>query len=251
MNISDVIGDIKKRLSLETIALPYTQPIETVLTDIIQTSVRTFSQFKPWEREGYCHIKDLRSPDDMSKKMNIYILPEDLTRTHVREAEAYMASSQYQDMEATTNAFTSGTPFVGFGAYYPQDIMNATVTGAAINKYAGVTSRPQTSRWLGFNKIQLFDFPGDAFIRFVVKCDHASVETIPDSCRESFMDLAILDVKASIYNALKNMNNTGGAFKETQVRIDDWSGAEDARNALVEKWTNTFHFDDPDLIQFF
>lgn len=252
MNISDVIGDIKMSLGLETIALPFKEPTEKVLKDIIQTSVRTFSQVKPLIREGYETIKNLRSPDEWSKKMNIYILPESLTRTPVSYAEASIATSQLQSDEVATNSFTVGTPFVGFGSYYPQDILNATQTGAAINKYAGVTSRPPTSEWKGYNKIQLFDFPGDALVHFVVKCDHdPSLETIPESCRESFIELATLDVKRTLYNMLKNMNQTGGAFKEIQLRIDDWSGAEDARNQLVEKWTNTFHFDEIDLIQFF
>ena len=252
MNISDVINDIKLGLGLETIALPFDKPTEVVLQEIIQISVRTFSQFKPWVREGYEYIKNLRSPDEFSRKLNIYVLPGDLTRTPVQYAEASMASSQYQDAEAATNAFTIGTPFVGFGSYYPQDILNATMTGAAINKYAGVTSRPQTSKWLGFNKIQLFDFPDESLVRFTVKCDHdPSLETIPVSCRESFMELAVLDVKRTLFNLLKNMNNVGSAFKEIQLRIDDWSGADDARNALVEKWTNTFHLDEIDLVQFF
>ena len=239
-------------LGLETIALPFNKPTEIVLKEIIQTSVRTFSQFKPQIREGYETIKNLRSPDEFSKKLNIYILPESLTVTPVQYADAYLASSQYQYEDASINAFTVGSPFVGFGSYYPQDIINATQTGAAINKYAGVTSRPQTSKWLGYNKIQLFDFPGDSLVRFVVKCDHdLSLESIPVSCRESFIELATLDVKRTLYRMLKNMNNVGSAFKEIQLRIDDWSGAEDARNALVEKWTNTFHFDEIDLIQFF
>lgn len=252
MNISDVIGDIKMTLGLETIALPFDQPTENVLRDIIKTSVRTFSQFKPWIREGYETIKNLRSPDDMSKKLGIYVLPGDLTRTPVQYAEACIASSQLSSDVVATNSFTVGSPFVGFGSYYPQDILNATQTGAAINKYAGVTSRPQTSEWLGFNKIRLFDYPADALVHFVVKCDHdPSLETIPESCRESFIELATLDVKRTLYSMLKNMNQVGSAFKEIQLRIDDWSGAEDARNQLVEKWTNTFHFDEIDWITFF
>jgi hypothetical protein len=65
------------------------------------------------------------------------------------------------------------------------------------------------------------------------------------------MELAILDVQRTLYNQLKNMNNVGGAFKEIQLKIDDWSGAEAARKELIDKWTNTFHFDNLDLVQFF
>ena len=65
------------------------------------------------------------------------------------------------------------------------------------------------------------------------------------------MELATLDVKRTLFSALKNMNNVGSAFKEIQLRIDDWSGAEGERKSLIDKWTGTFHFDDLDLVQFF
>lgn len=252
MNISEAINDIKMSLGLETIALPFNEPTEIVIQKILEMSVRTFSQFKPLIRETYELRKNLRSPSEADAKMGIYILPSSVTITPVQYADAYMASSEYQEAEAAVNAFTVGSPFVGFGSYYPQDIMNATSTGAAINKYAGVTSKPQTSEWLGYNKIRLYDFPENSYVRFVVKCDHdPSLETIPVSCRESFMELATLDVKRTLYGALKNMNNVGSAFKEIQLRIDDWSGAEEARKSLIDKWTSTFHYDDLDLIQFF
>lgn len=252
MNISDVINDIKIVCGLNTIALPFKEPTETVIKDILKTSIHTFSRFKPYVKEGYAERKDLRSPSDAFKAQSIYYLPETLTTTPVHSAEAYVASAENQSGELTTNAFTVGSPFVGFGAYFPQDILNATSTGVAINKYAGITASVPTSKWLGYNKIQLFNFPENIFIRFIVHCDHdLSGETIPESCVESFMELATLDVQRTLYNQLKNMNNVGSAFKEIQLKIDDWANAEQARKELVDKWTGVFHFDDLDLVQFF
>jgi len=253
LNISEVIQDIKEPCGLETIALPFDKPTEVVLAEIIKTSVHTFSQFKPWIRESDAAIKDLQSPSEFARKQGIYILPPDLTRTHVSWADAYLTTAQLDGGQAVAaNSFTVGSPFVGFGSYYPQDILNATMTGAAINKYAGVTSRPQTSEWLGFNKIKLYDHPDDGFVHFIAKCDHdPSLETIPESCRESFIQLATLDVQRTLYNKLKNMIHTGGAFKDSQLDISSWSGAEEERKALVKEWTGTFHFDDIDLITFF
>ena len=130
--------------------------------------------------------------------------------------------------------------------------MNATVTGAAINKYAGVTSRQPSSKWLGYNRIQLFDFPDKCWIRFVVKCEHdLSGETIQESQVESFMQLAELDLKRFLYNSLKNMTSVGSGFKDIQLKIDDWASAESERNALIEKWEGRYYLDDDDLIQFF
>ena len=252
MNISEVINDIKLSESLNTIALPFKEPTEVVLKEILEMSIREFSRFKPCIKEGYEMIKNLRSPDDTSKKIGIYFLPEKLTTTKVKEASAYIASSELQDNETTTNAFTVGSPFVGFGSYYPQDILDATITGAAINKYAGITSKPATSKWLGYNQIQLIDFPKNACVKFVVKCDHdLNGETIPESCVSSFMQLATLDVQRTLYKTLNNMTNVGSAFKEIQLKIDDWSGAADKRDQLIKEWTDSFHLDDLDLVQFF
>ena len=148
MNISDCINDIKLSHGLNAIALPFKQPVEVVLADIIKTSIRTFSRFKPWIRECYESRLNLIEKYPGSGDLGIYMLPAAITTTEVFTAAAYYASSKYQSGEVTSNTFTIGSPFVGFGSYYPQDILNATQTGDAINKYAGVTSRPQTSRWL-------------------------------------------------------------------------------------------------------
>jgi hypothetical protein len=252
MNLSDVINDIKIRLGLNAIALPFNKPTEIVIREILQGTIRTYSQFKPFEREGAYPKNALKSPSDHDRKIGIFILPQDLTITPVQYADAFPLSQISYDDQATTNPFTIGSPFVGFGSYYPQDIMNAELTGAAINKFIGVTSTTATSRWLGYNKIQLFNFPDDALIRFVVRCDHdPQGESIPISCRESFMELAVLDVEMTLYNLLKNMNNVGSAFKEIQLKIDEWSSAEGNRKTLIDKWTETFHLDQIDLIEFF
>ena len=253
MNISDCINDIKLSHGLNAIALPFKQPVEVVLADIIKTSIRTFSRFKPWIRECYESRLNLIEKYPGSGDLGIYMLPAAITTTEVFTAAAYYASSKYQSGEVTSNTFTIGSPFVGFGSYYPQDILNAVSTGAAVNKYAGITSQPQTSQWQGYNTIQLFDMPKDAYIHFIAECQHdLTGETIPESQVESFMHLATLDVERTLYSQLKNMVNVGSAYKETQLKIDEWSGAEATRNELVEQWRQTFHLDRiEDLVQFF
>jgi hypothetical protein len=54
-----------------------------------------------------------------------------------------------------------------------------------------------------------------------------------------------------LYNNLVNFDNVGGALKQIKLPIDRWSGASDKRDALLEKWTESFHLDEHDLIQFF
>ena len=79
MNITDIINDIKLTEGLNTVSLPYKDPIEVVLAQIIKTSIRTFSRYKPQIKDGYAMMNNLRSPDDASRNIGIYILPESLT----------------------------------------------------------------------------------------------------------------------------------------------------------------------------
>jgi len=252
MNITEVINDIVLSQGLHTIALPFNQPVEKVIQDILAMTAREYSEFKPYTQEVYELRQNLRSPSVMAAKGNIYLLPPEATRTKVRTAKADAVSNEYQSEEATTNAFTVGTPFVGFGSYYPQDILSATNTGAAINKFAGVTSQLPVSTYLGFNKIQLFNFPDKCLIKFTVERNHdPSLMTIPDTCYESFIELATLDVQRTLYATLKNMQNVGSAYKEIQLKIDEWSGAESAQKELLKDWRGKFHLDKIELVQFF
>lgn len=253
MNISDCVNDIKTTLGLNTIALPFNEPIETVIQNILKTSIRTFSRFKPLVKECYIKRSDLKESYDGSGRLGIYVLPASMTTTDVFEAYATVVDNSFLNTQTNSDAFSTGVPFIGFGSYYPQDMMNAVMTGAAINKYLGVTVVEPTSRWLGHNTFQLYNTPQDATLYIEVKCQHdLTGETIEESLVESFMKLATLDVERTLYNNLKNMNNVGSAFKEIQLKIDDWSGAQQQRDELVQQWTASFHLDEiEDLVQFF
>jgi hypothetical protein len=253
MNITDVVNDIKFSQGLNEIALPYKAPVENVIQEILKITVREWSELKPYIRECETSKELLYSPSEFLKKNDIYILPSDLTITRVKTAWAVPCSSQYQTQEAMTNTFTVGTPFVGFGSYYPQDITNATMTGAAINKYAGVTSQQPTTRYLGNNRIKFFNFPDRCAIKITAKCYHEpSLETIPDTQYLSFVELATLDVQRTLYNNLKNMENVGSAFKDIQTKIGEWSGAEQAQKDWLKNAKERFHIDDiAELVQFF
>ena len=73
-----LINDIKIKEGLQNISLPFKEPIEVVLQEVIQTSVRTFSHYKPLEKECYTGKDGLKSPDDSAKKFDIYYIPTDI-----------------------------------------------------------------------------------------------------------------------------------------------------------------------------
>lgn len=254
MNMSKLINDKKIENGLTTIALPFDQPIETIMKEVVKVAIHTFSHYKKAEKGFMELVSNLRSPDEDSKRIGVFYIPEFLSMTEVHDVYAVPVSfSNWRRGEAAINTFTVGSPFVGFGTYYPQDILNAIATGAAINKYAGVTNNPQTSEWLGYNKIRLYNYPADSLVFFVAKCDHEeSGETIPASQEEAFKDLFELVLQKTLYNHLKNVNNHGSAFKEYQYKIDEWASADEQLKNMRKEWRDTAHLDDiEDTVQFF
>lgn len=252
MNMTKVINDIKMLLGLQTIALPYKEPVEVVIQEILQGSIRTYSHFKPYKKEAYDIPSRLKSPSEIERKQGIFYIPAALTTTPVHEAYAELAEYVSDDANVSINSFTVGSPFVGYGSYTPQDIVNATMTGAAVNKYIGITNAPFMCKWLGDNKVKLYNVPQQCLIKFVAKVDHdLNGETIQESCVESFKQLAILDVKMHLYNVLINMQNVGAAHKNIQMAIERWSSAESDREKLLEQWTDTFHLDEIDELMLF
>ena len=254
MNMSNAISRMKTSLGLQTIALPFDKPPELVLKEAFEASVQVFSKYKKGERKAVELISNLRYRNDNEKAMGIFFIPDALQKTDVYDCYAQPASqTNWRRGETAINAFTVGSPFVGFGTYYPQDILNAVGTGAAINKYAGVTTNPPTSEWLGYNQIRLYNFPSDGAALFVAKCEHdPSGETIPASQEEAFRKLFSLDAKRTLYAHLKNLDGMGSAYKEIRLKLEDWAAAEDKYWDLLKEWNEVAHLDDPeDTIQFF
>ena len=152
MNLTELVSDIIDSEGLHTIALPFKEPIEVVVQRCIEKSVRTFSEFKRQEKESIVLLKDLKAANEDEKRRGIFLLPPELTTTTVKDVYAICESDNYSGSDVTMNTFTVGSPFVGFGSYYPQDIINAELTGVAINKFAGQTTRRPTIKYLGYNK---------------------------------------------------------------------------------------------------
>ena len=253
MNTTNLINDIIVVEGLRTIALPFKQPLEVVLQDIMKTAIRTFSHFEPLKKEGYAILKLLRSPDELSKKMGVYYLPPELCTSYVHQAYAYLVDFPKQNGELDIAGYTVGSPFVGFGSYMPQDILDTTSIASAINKYVGITTKPVTCDWIAPNKVRLYDIPYNSVVKFIVDADHdLNGETIPESCVESFKQVATLTIEASLYNTLLQYIDVGSVHKTTQMKIDRWAGSQEKLDNLIKEWTDSFHLDNiEELVQFF
>lgn len=238
MNISKSVSELKMRLGLYGITLPFqdpltkeTTPTENVIMDVLTTmTIPTYSQFVPWIREGTINIGALKVVD---KKSAIYMLPAFLTMTPVM----YVSDVRLPFRN------TRGT----YGDVAPAYGINRSVQGVATSQaymmLAGQMRAEPSFDYLGENKIRLYGFPKTEVV-IEIACEHEpNGESIPEGCYDSFMELAILDMKIFLYNTLKLYDGIPTAFGNINLKIEEYQGADGDRTALLDKWRDTFHLD--------
>ena len=238
MNISKAISHIKMQLGLYNVTLPFKDeitgqptPTENVIRDVLTTvTIPIYSEFVPWIREGTIEVNKLKVVD---KQNGIFMLPAYLTLTPVKYVTS--VSLPYHNNRGTYGDISP--------AYGINRSVQGVLTSQAYMMVAGQMRSEPTFEYLGENKIRLYGYPNTA-LSFRVACEHEpNGESIEDSCYESFMELAILDVKQFLYNTLKLYDGIPTAFGNINLKVDDYQGAEADRNNLLEKWRDTFHLD--------
>ena len=238
MNLSKVISSIKMQLGLYAITLPFKDdttgqpvPTENIIREVLTTTtIPEYSEFVPWIREGDMNIIDLEMVD---KDQNIFLLPRFLTLTPVKYVlDVHMPYHNYR-----------GT----FGDIAPAYGINRSVQGVATSQaymmVAGQMRAEPTFDYLGENKIRLYGYP-KCLVTFRVACEHeANGESIPDSCYDSFLELATLDVKEFLYNTLKLYDGIPSAFGQINLKIEDYQSAAQDKKEWMEKYRDTYHVD--------
>lgn len=236
MNISKCVSQLKMSLGLYGITLPFKDeqtgkpiPTENVIMDVLKTTtIPIYSEFEPWIREGEIPIQQLKVVDE---RKAIYMLPAFLTLTPVKSVDdVYMP---YHNQRGT---YGDIAPALGISRS-----VQGTVASQAYMMVAGQMRAEPTFEYLGNNKIRLFGWPKTT-LAFRVACEHEpNGESIPDSCYDSFMELATLDVKMFLYNTLKLYDGIPTAFGEIKLKVEDYQSAEADRTQLLEKWRDSYH----------
>ena len=77
-----------------------------------------------------------------------------------------------------------------------------------------------------------------------IAVEHAdNLSTIPNTAWESFYELALLDIKRFLYNAMKHYTELQTAYGTVQLKIDDWQSAESDRKELIERLRDIYHLE--------
>ena len=238
MNMSKAVSHIKMQLGLYGVTLPFMDditkqptPTENVIRDVLTTiTIPIYSEFVPWIREGTISVDKLKVVD---RRNAIYMLPAFLTLTPVKYVSS--VSLPYENARGTYGDISP--------AYGISRSVQGVLTSQAYMMVAGQMRSEPTFEYLGENKIRLYGYPRVP-LSFRVACEHdPNGESIESSCYDSFMELAMLDVKQFLYNTLKLYDGIPTAFGNINLKIEDYQGAEAERNALLENWRDRFHLD--------
>jgi hypothetical protein len=241
MNLSRAISHLKMGLGLYNISLPFKDditgdptPTENVIRDVLTTiTIPIYSQYQPWLREADVNLANLKLIDNNFNSGQIYLLPSILTITPIM-----YVSDVYFPQQGNRGTYGDIAP-----AYGINRSVQGVLTSQAYMMLAGQMRAEPTFEYLGENKIRLYGFP-KCIVRIKVACEHEpNGETIPDSCYDSFMQLATLDMKNFLYNTLKLYDNIPSAFGNIQLKIEDLQGADGERTQLLRDWSEVYHLD--------
>jgi len=226
------------QLGLYGIALPFKNeitgepiPTENVIRDVLTTTtIPMYSEFVPWIRTGDVRLDQLKVVD---KKRYIYEIPPFLAITPIK-----YVSDVRLPFHNSRGTYGDIAP-----AYGINRSTQGVITSQAYMMTAGQMRNEPTFEWLGHNQIRLYGYP-KTMLTFKVACEHdPSGETIEDSCYDSFMELATLDVKIFLYNNLKYFDELPTAFGAIKLKIENYEQAEGQRDQLLDKWRDTYHVD--------
>lgn len=239
INMSKLISSIKLDMGLMAMATPFDN-LDNLIREII--IIRTLPIFNEMYPNNVPLLIDTNELELLERRpeSSVYVLPDvfgDAEIMMVTNMEAVYDETRYSS-DYNTSIFAYGmTPcFCGY-----QELMMAQ---AQANMLSAASKGP-TFKFIPPNMIEIFTgYSMGNNYRLTIALSHAeNLSTIPATCYTSFLKLATLDVKVYLYNTLIHYDNLSTAYGQLSLNIDRWSGAEDDRRSLIEKWEQTYHLD--------
>ena len=240
ISMSRLITSIKMDLGVYGMSLPFDNPDEALRNVIKIKTLPTFSQFSPQYTSFMINTTELEAADNGTFQSKSFTVPDmfdgrdilfvrriDIDTSELADGyidPIYIGNElNYEDLitaQASANLLSMAIPSVTFDFHPP-------------------------------NKIEIYNsgLSFDNRFKVTVALEHSeNLTTIPKTSWTSFSKLATLDVKKFLYDNLKLYSNLQTAYGNIDLKIDDWSNAEQERNDLINQWEDTWHLDDEQFI---
>lgn len=222
LNTTYLLRHIKRMLGATHRPLPIED--EEILEIVKQETLFTFSKYYPFQ-------------------FNIRVTPNDRVPG---ENGVYFIDGQGLEILGVSKVFRSEPTDYGFGDYYyaSQSIMSPyqAMQMQVNNDLMSISQVPYTFNFIPPNRVELFPKNIiDEHMVITVKAIHPDhLGTIPLSFREEFFQLALLDVKISLWHILKHYSGLSTAVGSFDLKIEDFEAAESERKDLLEKFDTMY-----------
>lgn len=232
MNMSSLLTRLKMDLGIYTFALPF--DTNTALEEVITViTLPVFSVYCPLKEKFQCNVKDLKELEH-TDSYQTYLLPD----------WKYKQIIDVEDVEYD-NSMMSGVGYAANAALFNNNsLLQQTMLGQAGINITRAMIPKLTFQYEHPRKLRIYNLYNSCRLVLSLLCQHhPSLASIPPTQEQSFYQLALLDSKIFLYNALKHYNEIETAYGRITLKIDDWSDAKSERDQLIEKWDDTFHLD--------
>lgn len=234
MNMSKLLTSIKMDLGIYGLKLPFEDPDKT-LTEVIQLrTIKTFSVFLPRLETITLDVGTEVEKIKDEYTESVFVLPNKYP-----DREMLFVLRITPQNKLLGNGFISPV-FDGTIDTYLQ--MGMTQAQADL---ASIAAPPITFKFDAPNILHVYNLATTyGKLEIEIAYEHASnLSTIPMTAWESFYDLALLDIKRFLYNAMKHYTEIQSAFGTISLRIDDWQSAESDRKDLIERIRDVYHLE--------
>ena len=233
MNLSEVMTRIKYKLGIMNIAAPVRNLDGMIATIIKDITVPDFSVYQPDRFTTRISLNDMEKIED-TNSYETYLLPDYRTKKLL-----YVYNVYYDDSTLSGFGHYGGAlPFV------TSNMMGQVLMSNAATQMYSLMMPKMTFEYIHPRKLRIFNQYSESKLVLDVGFQHdVSLASIPETCRTSFMELALLDVKENLYPIFKNYANLTTAYGTIDLKIDNWESAESERKDLIQRWDDTYHLD--------
>lgn len=232
MNLSEVITELKLQLGLMAITLPFKDDMDIFKYVIENITLKYYSLDQPYYEKIELNLGDLEKIKETSDSTT-YILPNVFNNRKI----LFIRDIEYAEVNV------HGYPYYGGVPLRAGTIQDNILANAGNNLSSAIVPR-LTFEYKPPRELTLWNVIHSSTIVVEFAFEHdKNLSSIPDTCRESFMELALLDMKVVLYNSLKHYDQIPSAFGSIQLKIDEWASAESERKDLLKQWGELYILD--------
>ena len=233
MNLSNVVTRLKLQLGLINIATPFKDLDGTIVTILNEITLPVFSTYSPYKESFRFATSDLERLEK-GANYDIFLLPD-----WSEKKLLYVFDVRYDD------TCLSGLGYYGGG--FPMrtgGIINQAMLSTAGAQVMNMMIPKLTFRWEEPRKLTIWNMYSSTKIIIDAGIVHdKSLASIPETAKETFMKLALLDLKSNLYPTLKQYTEINSAIGNINLKLDNWENAESERAEFINTLDDTYHLD--------